>query len=386
VGGTYGAYRLDPVYGQAYGYPYGSNPGFSAGNGLVSSSLKPELTSGYEAGFDLNLLKDRITTSVTYYSSKTKDQTVNTSVAPSSGYTGLLTNVGETQSNGWEITAHFTPIRTSNFEFTIGGNYTYLHNTVLSLYQDAPLALATYGGTTGSWAYEGKPFPVVAGFDYKRDPNGRVIVDPITGYPAQNSDSLIVFGQAQPTNRLGIDGSLKYKGFTFSFLLEYRGGAVIYNAGGSTFDWSGTGIRTVTFNRDRFVFPNSSYWDASKSQYVPNTNITVKDGNGNAGFWSDGGGNMDVDANYVTSADFWKLREMAISYDFPDRLFGNKKIIKGVTVSVQGRNLFVWLPKDNVYTDPEYSDAGYNSNGIGLTNLNQTPPSRYYGATVTFKF
>ena len=37
-----------------------------AGNGLVSSSLKPELTSGYEAGFDLNLLKDRITTSVTY--------------------------------------------------------------------------------------------------------------------------------------------------------------------------------------------------------------------------------------------------------------------------------------------------------------------------------
>ena len=56
---------------------------------------------------------------------------------------------------------------------------------------------------------------------------------------------------------------------------------------------------------ETFCFPNSSYWDASKSQYVPNTNITVKDGNGNAGFWSDGGGNMDVDANYVTSADFW---------------------------------------------------------------------------------
>lgn len=386
VGGTYGAYRLDPVYGQAYGYPYGANPGFSAGNGLVSSSLKPELTSGYEAGFDLNLLKDRITTSVTYYSSKTKDQTVNTSVAPSSGFTGLLTNVGETQSNGWEVTAHVTPIRTSNFEFTIGGNYTYLHNTVLSLYQDAPLALATYGGTTGSWAYEGKSFPVVAGFDYKRDPNGRVIVDPITGYPAQNSDSLVVFGQAQPKNRIGIDGTLRYKGITFSFLLEYRGGGVIYNAGGSTFDWSGTGIRTATFNRDRFVFPNSSYWDAAKNQYVPNTNVTVKDGNGNAGFWSDGGGNMDVNANYVTSADFWKLREMAISYDFPDKILGNKKVIKGVTISVQGRNLLVFLPKDNIYTDPEYSDAGSSSNGIGLTNLGQTPPSRYYGATVTFKF
>jgi TonB-linked SusC/RagA family outer membrane protein len=383
----YGAYRLDPIYGQAYGYPYGANPGFSAGNGLVSSALKPELTEGYEAGFDLNLLKDRITTSVTYYSSKTKDQTVNTSVAPSSGYTGLLTNVGVTQSNGWEITAHFTPVRTSNFQFTIGGNYTYLHNTVLSLYQDAPLAIATYGtGGPGSWAYQGKSFPVITGYDYKRDPNGRVIVDAITGMPSQNSDSLVIFGQAQPTHRLGIDGSFKYKGLTFSFLFEYRGGAVIYNNGGSTFDWAGTGIRTASYNRDRFVFPNSSYWDDAKKQYVANTNITVKDGNGNAGFWSDATANMDVSSNYVTSADFWKLRELSISYDLPDRLFGDKKYIKGATVSVQGRNLLIWLPKDNIYTDPEYSDAGYNSNGIGLTGLGQTPPSRFYGASVIFKF
>jgi TonB-linked SusC/RagA family outer membrane protein len=385
--GTYGAYRLDPVYVQAYGYPYGSNPGFTAGNGLVSLDLKPELTTGYEAGFDLNMLENRITTSVTYYSSKTKDQTVNTSLAPSSGYTGLLTNVGETQSNGWEVTAHFTPIRTPDFEFTIGGNYTYLHNTVLSLYQDAPLALATYGTAgPGSWAYQGKSFPVVTGYDYKRDPSGRVIIDPITGYPSQNSDSLVIFGQAQPKNRLGIDGNFRYKGLTLSFLFEYRGGSVIYNSAGGSFDWSGVGYRTATFNRDRFVFPNSSYWDASKNQYVPNTDITVKDGNGNAGFWSDNTANRDVTANYITSADFWKLREMSISYDLPDKILGDKKIIKGITVSVQGRNLFIWLPKDNLYTDPEYSDAGNNSNGIGLTGLNQTPPSRFYGGTVVFKF
>lgn len=386
--GTYGAYRLDPIYSQAYGYPYGANPGFTAGNGLVSSDLKPELTTGYEAGFDLNLLHNRITTSVTYYSSKTKDQTVNTSLAPSSGFTGLLTNVGETQSNGWEVTAHFTPIRTSNFEVTLGGNYTYLHNTVLSLYQDAPLALATYGtGGPGSWAIQGMSFPVVRGYDYKRDPNGRVIIDPSsTGYPNINSDSLVVFGQAQPKDRLGIDGTVRYKGLSLSFLFEYRGGSVIYNSAGGSFDWSGVGYRTATFNRDRFVFPNSSYWDAAKNQYVPNTDITTKDGNGNAGFWSDNNANRDVTANYITSADFWKLREMSISYDFPQKLLGNGKIIKGVTVSVQGRNLLVWLPKDNLYTDPEYSDAGSGSNGIGLTGLSETPPSRFYGATVLFKF
>ena len=387
LGSTYDAYRLDPVYGQAYGYPYGANPGFTAGNGLVSANLKPELTTGYEAGFDLNMYNNRITTSVTYYSSKTKDQTVNTSLAPSSGYTGLLTNVGETQSNGWEVTAHFTPVRTPNFEFTIGGNYTYLHNTVLSLYQKAPLALATYGtGGPGSWAIQGMSFPIVRGYDYRRDPNGRVIVDPINGMPSQNSDSLVVLGQAQPKHRLGIDGIFRYKGFSLSFLLEYRGGAVIYNNGGQTFDWSGVGSRTASFNRDRFVYPNSSYWDDTKNQYIPNTDVTVKDGNGNAGFWSDATANMNVSSNYVTSADFWKLREMSVSYDLPNKILGNRKIIKGITVSVQGRNLLVWLPKDNIYTDPEYSDAGSGSNGIGLTGLGQTPPSRFYGATATFKF
>ena len=383
LGGTYGAYRLDPVYNQAYGYPYGSNAGFTTGNGLVSSSLKPELTKGIEVGFDLNLLNDRITSSVTYFDSKTNDQTVNTSIAPSSGYTGLLTNVGETQSKGWEIAAHVTPIRNSNFEVIIGGNYTYLDNKVLNLYQDAPLALATYGTAgPGSWAYQGMPFPVVAGYDYKRDPNGRVIVDSYTGLPSQNSDSLVIFGQAQPKHRLGLDGMFRYKGLTLTFLAEYRGGAVIYNNGGGTFDWSGTGIRTVAFNRDRFVFPNSSYWDESKQQYIANTGVTLKDGND---FWTDGTANMNVSSNYVTSGDFWKLRELAISYTLPNRILGDRKIIKGVSISAQGRNLFVWLPKDNIYTDPEYSDAGSGSNGIGLTGLGQTPPSRYYGGTVTIK-
>jgi len=47
--------------------------------------------------------------------------------------------------------------------------------------------------------------------------------------------------------------------------------------------------------------------------------------------------------------------------------------------------LFLWLPKDNLYTDPDYSDAGSGSNGIGLTGY-QPPPSRYYGFTVSVNF
>jgi len=88
----------------------------------------------------------------------------------------------------------------------------------------------------------------------------------------------------------------------------------------------------------------------------------------------------------VHSGDFWKLRELAVSYDLPSKLLAKSKFIKGCTLSVQGRNLLVWMAPDNYYTDPEYGGSGGSGgNGVGISGL-QTPPSRYYGATVSFKF
>jgi hypothetical protein len=80
------------------------------------------------------------------------------------------------------------------------------------------------------------------------------------------------------------------------------------------------------------------------------------------------------------------LREISLAYDVPQSVLNSTKVIKGVRVSVQARNLFMWMSKDNYYTDPEYSDAGNDNNGIGLTGLGQTPPSRFYGATLSLRF
>src|SRR5690606_35964157 len=150
--------------------------------------------------------------------------------------------------------------------------------------------------------------------------------------------------------------------------------------------WSGTGYRTAAFNRERFVFPNSVYEEPNRPGiYIENTNITMRDGNGNSGFWSNDE-NRNVASNYITSGDFWKLREIALSYDVPASILGRTGVIKGASISVQARNLFVWMAKSNYYTDPEYSDAGNDSNGIGLTGLGETPPARYHGATVSLTF
>jgi hypothetical protein len=368
----------------AYGFPFGSLAGYTVDNSLVSNNLKPEITKGYEAGFDLNLFKDRFTSTVTYFDTKTDDQTVSTRVSSTTGFTTLTTNTGQTQSKGLEVTAHVSPIKNRDWNVTIGGNYTYLDNKVNSISADLPrLSLATYGTDgPGSYAVAGQVFPVIMGFDYKRDPDGHVIVDAISGLPTK-SDTISILGSATPKHRLGVDGLVKFKNLSLSFLFDYRGGYQVYNSIGTELDWSGTGYRTAVYNRQRFVFPNSVIWDGTK--YVQNTDITVKNGNGNNGFWSDGI-NRDITSNYVTSGDFWKLREVSLAYDFPVSMLNKTKVIKGARISVQARNLFMWMAKDNYYTDPEYSDAGNDSNGIGLTGIGQTPPSRYYGATVSVRF
>ncbi len=386
LGGAYGAYQLLPTFSPGFGFPYGSLAGYSVGNTLVSNDLNPEITKGYEVGFDLYLLDDRFTSSVTWYDTKTDDQTVTTKLSNSTGFTDLRTNTGQTQSRGLEVTAHYTPLRTRELTLTVGGNYTYLDNTVNFISADLPrLSLATYGNTAGSYAVAGETFPVIMGFDYLRDPQGHVIVDGLTGLPTK-SDTISILGNAMPKNRLGVDANFKFKNFTFSVLAEYRGGYQVYNNMGTEMDCSGTGYRTAVFNRQRFVYPNSVIEDPSApGKYIKNTDVTIKNGNGNNGFWSDGI-NRDVTSNYVTSGDFWKLREVSLAYDIPGSTFGNSSFIKGVRLSVQGRNLLVIMAKDNYYTDPEYSDGGNDTNGIGLTGIGQTPPSRYYGGTITVRF
>jgi hypothetical protein len=267
---------------------------------------------------------------------------------------------------------------------TVGANYSHYNNKVISINPTlATLPIASYSSGAGSYAVPGYQFPVIMGTDYQRDPQGHVIVDGTTGLPLVNQ-KLQVLGNANVKDQVGLDATIRWRNFSLYALFEYRGGNKIYNAGGPTYDWSGTSIRTVAFNRERFIFPNSVI-DAGNGKYVKNTSVLIQNGNGNDGFWTDQTENMGVTSNYLTSAAFWKLRQLSITYTVPAAMLRNNKVIKNITISAQGRNLFMWVPKSNIYTDPEFSDAGTASNGIGLTNL-QAPPSRYFGGTVSITF
>ncbi|HUC81602.1 MAG TPA: SusC/RagA family TonB-linked outer membrane protein [Flavisolibacter sp.] len=379
-GGNFGAYQLAPTFSQAYGFPYANGGGFTLDNRIVSRDLRPEITKGWEAGIDAGFFRNRLNANLTWYSTRTSDQTVVTSVSSATGFSSYLLNAALTSSSAIELTLSATPISTKNWMLNIGGNYNYvIENDVLAITAD----IGNISLGNGSYAIVGEPFPVIYATAYKRDPQGRVIVDPVTGYPQRN-DVNKVLGSAVPVHTLGLNFDLSYKSFRLTSLAEYRGGYVTYMNNTTAFDFSGGGLATVAFNRERFVFPNSSIPDPNKpGEYIANTNITVRDGG--YGFWTQAP-RTGVAENYVASGAFWKLREVTLSYDLPERILQRAKFIKRATVSLQGRNLLMFLPKTNLYTDPEYSDNGSGSNGMGVAGIASPPPSRYYGATISLTF
>jgi len=66
-------------------------------------------------------------------------------------------------------------------------------------------------------------------------------------------------------------------------------------------------------------------------------------------------------------------------------LLGKLKVIQAASLTLSGRNLLMFRPKDNIWTDPEFSNAGVD-NAVGLTNIFQTPPTRIFGATLNVTF
>jgi hypothetical protein len=223
------------------------------------------------------------------------------------------------------------------------------------------------------------PYAQIKGYDWNRDPaTGKVIVDATTGLPVRASATQPL-GNVNPTDLLGFTSSLSYKGFTLNLTIDYRSGYKIFNAIGSTLDHSGNGVTTTLTGRQRFVFPNSVYKDAS-GKYVDNTNILTQDGNYNffPTTW------LGVDANYVISAAAWKLREASLNYNFPKAWLRDVKFIKNVNVAVSGRNLLMFRPSTNKFTDPEFNDD--TSNAVGRTTLNQAPPTRIISGTLAVTF
>jgi hypothetical protein len=179
---------------------------------------------------------------------------------------------------------------------------------------------------------------------------------------------------------MGLNTSFNYKSFTLSAVADGRFGAVINNLIGEDLDFTGISWYSAQTGRQPFVIPNTVI-DNGDGTYSENTGAVVTDANW--AFWANNWNRTH--SHYVNSADFWKLRELALTYALPASSVKRLKYVQGASFTLSGRNLIMWRPADNVWTDPEFSEAE-TGNGVGATTIRQTPPTRIYGATLNINF
>jgi outer membrane receptor protein involved in Fe transport len=382
-------YATVPSYIAAEGFPFGNNAGFKLNQTLSNPKLKPELTFEKEVGIELGFLRDRFHFIANYYTSNTKDQTIPASISSATGYRSAFINAGELETKGIETDLNITPlINLGGVVWNLSINYSYTTSKVLSIFPGLnelnipdPDALFVDQQSV-AYAVVGQQFPMLKVTDVMRDPEGRIIVDPVTGLPKTNPE-LVQKGHGNPNHILGIVNNFTYKGFGLGIVADYRAGNSIYNkVGFRALDFTGVSEHSALNGRQPFVIPNSVI-DNGDGTFTPNTTVLVTDAS--RSFWVSSN-YATTQAAYVTSAAFWKLREVSLTYDLPVAKLIGVKIIKSAQIGIVGRNLLMWRPKTNVWTDPEFNNAKSEGNAVGLTSEEQTPPTRVYGFSVKLTF
>ena len=378
-------YRLSATFSQADGFPFNGLPGYSADNTSYDRYLQPEFINSKEVGLEASFLSNRITLDATYYNQDNTNQIVNIRVPRSTGYTFAYVNAASFKNYGFETQLRITPLlELGEWDINLNANYAYNNSEVLSIYQDLKeLAIGGYV-MAANQAVVGSPAFVFNAIDYKRDDQGRVIVNRLTGYPIKD-DVTKNFGRTLPLHTVGLNPSLQWKGLHISALFEYKGGHDAFHMIGNEMAWTGVSERTGVNHRERFIIPNSVYEDPDNpGSYIPNTNVTITDVND---FFT-GDEYRGVATNFMTSAASWRFREFSITYELPSVLLSKQDVIQGISVGLTGRNLALWLPKTNVYSDPDFrgTDDFLTGNISGISNATVNPPIRTIGGTISVRF
>jgi hypothetical protein len=387
-----GPYQLEAVYNQTGGFPYGNLGGFSAFDAFTDPFIEPEFVNSKELGVELSFLRNRINLDATYFLQNNTNQILQVQQSASTGYPSYFTNTADFNNYGVEMDVNLTPlVKIGKGRINFNVNATYNNNKITALFpginelaiggSNQFTQLSASSPDAYNYAIVGQPAFVFKLSDYARDPQGRVIVDPVTGDPSLE-DSLVTRGRSLPLWIVGVNPSFELGAFSFSMTWDYKGGHYAYHGIGSDMDFTGISERSAQFGRERFVFPNSVYDDGT-GKYVANENLQVS--NGGRSFWAVGTTNTSIATNYFSSAASWKLREVQISYDLPFKWVGANKVVKGITVSAVGRNLLTFLPKSNQWADPEFNYTTTN-NTFGINSVFSVPPSRLFGGSVNVTF
>lgn len=355
-------------------FPFNGIPGLTRFGRIGNPNLKPEITTAFEIGTELNFWNNRLYIDFSWYKNRSKDQILTIPIAEATGFTSKVINGGIVENKGVELSVRGTPIKNPDgLTLELYGTYTRNRNKVIDLELEG-VTQVSLGGLADMTvvAAEGKPYGTFYGVDVLRDAQGRVIVDPASGIPLE-TDGAIYFGSYNPDYMASWGLNASFRGFSLGILFDTKQGGQFVSRTKDIMAFVGTSYETAEFGRTPYIFPNSVYMDAD-DKLVPNTDAPFlpQDYFSNLPY-----GQNIIDASYV------KLREVSLNYRLPKKVLGNGPF-GNVTIGLFGNNLAIWTARQNRYVDPEINSAGAtNLQGFDFT---AQPSQRNFGFSVTATF
>lgn len=101
---------------------------------LANPNLKWEKSQAWNFGLDFSFLNNRISGSVEYYRTQTKDMIMYQRLPQFIGFNGINTNLGQVDNKGFELTINSKNIDMSNFQWNTSFNLAYNQNKIVHLY------------------------------------------------------------------------------------------------------------------------------------------------------------------------------------------------------------------------------------------------------------
>ncbi|WP_311946746.1 SusC/RagA family TonB-linked outer membrane protein [Mucilaginibacter terrae] len=382
VGNDADPYRLNQTY--SFNGFFDGAPLASLSTTMNNPDLKPEKTSSFEYGVDLNFFNSRLVINATHYKSATTNQILTAQLPASSGYQQRVYNAGEVKNWGNELSASIAVIKKSKFTWQTNINYSNNKSMVVSLIDGVDrFVLNNNSSYIYVYAQVGQPYAYLRGLGVARDAQGHMLIDDGGGLLTKDND--MAFGTASPKWLGGISNTFTYRNFTLNCLIDIKKGGVIYSGTYSRMLTNGVTAETL-YGRDDFykhsiiLGENSSelsggaIWDAyyangkKNTQYISPQSYEYARPN-YAEF-------VMFDASYV------KLRELSLGYNIPVKLL-SRTPLKTARFSLVGRNLAIFHKNTPRGIDPEAASTSGNGQGIENGSL---PPNTTYGFNVNLTF
>ena len=381
-----GEYAYQSVYRPGYmSYSFGNTVVYGSSiEDYVNNQLAWEKKSTTNVGIDLALFNNRLEFTAEWYKNKSTDLLYSVPVPANAGVRNetVTMNAASMENSGFEFSATYRN-RDHALKWQVAANLSTLKNKVTKLgFGDESYVTGDYITRVGEevgqfygYVYEGIARTQADLDDHVNDfgnhvtQTGAQVGDCL--YKDVNNDGIIngydrvVLGSGLPKVNFGISAHLEYKNFDLSIStfgsLNYHVSDGIYNSLNSCYGWANKDVAIGDANR----------WSEDGLTYISNVPRTYIVANGEG--WNDYFSNRKIQ-----NAAYWKIANIELGYNFPDKWF--KGVVSGVRAYVSAQNL---------HTFTKYK--GYNVDYAGGTftpgyNWCSYPSARSFMAGILFSF